>query len=77
MSPETTTAMPRAFHMQGSGNVPSDQNTGYGRLEYHDGQFINPSRNPVRSKGFRALGLNAFVLTTHRQALERFWFFGS
>lgn len=36
--------------------------------------LLIPEENLQDLKGFRALGSNAFVLTTRRQALERFYF---
>lgn len=73
VNPERASVTPRAFDTQENYSVPSDQNTGCGRLQHHDGSYINPSRKPTGSKGFRSLALNAFLLATCRQALELFY----
>lgn len=73
VNPERAPVTPRAFHIQENYSVPSDQNIGCGRLQHHDGSYINPSRKPTGSKGFRSLALNAFLLATCRQALELFY----
>lgn len=63
------------FHKQRNDNVLTDQNTGYGKITVPWWKVsLIPPENLQDLKGFRALGHNAFVQTTCRQALERFFF---